>query len=826
MTRSRKPTQAIQKERLARNEKTVKGNRKDLKAINTNKAPKKKGIFSLLFGGKDLPKTAQDTVPYNHIYKDGVCALPDGKYNKTITFQDINYQLAQTEDQQRIFDSYCKFLNYFDPSVDVQLSFINKFGNKRDIEESIDIPDRDDNFNSIREEYRDMLKSQLAKGNNGLVKHKYITFTIEAKSLREAKTRLERMEADVINNFKQMGVRAWSLNGKERVLLLHSQLHPDGKEKVMFDWKDLARTGMSTKDIICPSSFEFKGTRDFRMGAMYGSVRYLQIIATELPDDLLNQFLNMDSALTVSIHMKTIEQGAAVKIVKRKLSDIDSMKITEQKKAVKNGYDMDIIPSDLLTYGEDAKNLLKDLQSRNERMFLVTVLVMNIANTRAKLNNEIITASGIAQKENCALKPLDYQQEQGLVSSLAIGKNEIEIERTLTTSSTAIFVPFTTSELFEDGQTMYYGLNALSNNLIMCNRKNLVNPNGLILGLPGSGKSFSAKREMTNVFMVTDDDIIIVDPEGEYYPLVSRLEGQVINLSQNSTDFVNPLDIHKDYGDGEDPIALKSNFILSLCELVVGSKEGGLQPEEKSIIDRCVRKMYSVYFQDPHPEHMPILEDLYNLLLEEAQKGKEAANYIASALELYVTGSLNVFNRRTNVNLDNRLVCFNIRELQSHLKAIGMLILQDAVWGRVSQNREIKKKTWLYIDEFHLLLKDEQTASYSVGIWKRFRKWGGVPSGITQNVKDLLSSREVENIFENTPFIIMLNQAAGDRAVLAKSLGISQEQLSFVTQSGAGEGLLFFGHTIIPFVDRFPKETELYKLMTTRLSEVSDNFVY
>ena len=454
-------------------------------------------------------------------------------------------------------------------------------------------------------------------------------------------------------------------------------------------------------------------------------------------------------------------------------------------------------------------------------MFLVTVLVMNMANTRTKLNNEIITASGIAQKENCALKPLDFQQEQGMVSSLAIGKNEIEIERTLTTSSTAIFVPFTTSELFEDGQTMYYGLNALSNNLIMCNRKNLVNPNGLILGLPGTGKSFTAKREITNTFMVTDDDIIILDPEGEYYPLVRRLEGQVINLSQNSDDFINPLDIHKDYGDGEDPIALKSNFILSLCELVVGSKDGGLQPEEKSIIDRCVRKMYSIYFADPKPENMPILEDLYNLLLEEANKGKEAANYIASALELYVTGSLNVFNNRTNVNLSNRLVCFNIRELQSHLKAIGMLILQDAVWGRVSYNRELKKKTFFYVDEFHLLLKDEQTASYSVGIWKRFRKWGGVPTGITQNIKDLLASREVENIFENTPFIIMLGQAAGDRAVLAKSLGISPEQLSFVTQSGPGEGLLFFGHTIIPFIDRFPVDTELYRLMTTRIEEIS-----
>ena len=479
MTRSRKPKQAVQKERLARNVKTVKGNKKDLKGVKTGNAPKKKGFLSLLFGGKDVPKTVQDTIPYKHIYKDGICALPDGKYNKTITFQDINYQLAQTEDQQRIFDSYCKFLNYFDPSVEVQLSFVNKFGNKMDIEASIDIPDRDDNFNSIREEYRDMLKNQLAKGNNGLVKHKYITFTIEAKSLKEAKTRLERMEADMINNFKMMGVRSWSLNGKERVQLLHSQLHPDGREKVMFDWNGLAKTGMSTKDIISPSSFDFKGTRDFKMGATHGSVRYVQIIATELPDDLLNQFLNMESALTVTIHMKTIEHSKALKIVKRKITDIDSMKITEQKNASKNGYDWEIMPSDLMTYGEDAKNLLRELQSRNERMFLVTVLVMNMANTKSKLNNEILTASGIAQKENCALKPLDFQQEQGLVSSLAIGKNEIEIERTLTTSSTAIFVPFTTSELFEDGQTMYYGLNALSNNLIMCNRKNLINPKGL-----------------------------------------------------------------------------------------------------------------------------------------------------------------------------------------------------------------------------------------------------------------------------------------------------------------------------------------------------------
>ena len=824
MSRSRKPIQAVQKQRLAKNERAVKGNKKDLKKVNLNgSTPKKKGIFSMLFGGADLPKTAQDTIPYKHIYKDGICALPDGKYSKTITFKDINYQLTQTEDQQRIFDSYCKFLNYFDPSVEVQLSFVNKFGNRRDIEESIDIPDQADKFNHIREEYREMLKNQLAKGNNGLVKHKYVTFTVIAKNLREAKTRLERMGADVINNFKMMGVRAWSLNGKERVRLLHSQLHPDGKEKVLFDWNGLAKTGMSTKDIISPSSFDFTGVRDFKMGATFGAVRYLQIIATELPDDLLNQFLNMESALTVSIHLKTIEQGTAVKIIKRKLSDIDSMKITEQKKAVKNGYDMDIIPSDLLTYGEDARNLLKELQSRNERMFLVTVLVMNMAAARTKLNNEILTASGIAQKENCALKPLDFQQEQGMVSSLAIGRNEIEIERTLTTSSTAIFVPFTTSELFEDGQTMYYGLNALSNNLIMCNRKNLLNPNGLILGITGTGKSFSAKREIFNVFLISDDDILIIDPEDEYSPVIEALDGQVIDLSQNSRHFINPLDIHENYAadeKGGDPIALKSNFILSLCELVIGSKEGGLAPEEKSVIDRCVKDMYARYFTNPKPENMPILQDLYGLLLERASEGNDAAKYVASALELYVTGSLNIFNNRTNVNLNNRLVCFNIRQLQSHLKKIGMLILQDAVWGKVSANRQVKKKTWFYTDEFHLLLKDEQTAAYSAEIWKRFRKWGGIPTGITQNVDDLLASRESENIFKNTPFIIMLGQAAGDRLILAKSLGISNEQLSFVTQSGAGEGLLFFGHTIIPFIDRFPKGL-LYKLMTTRVEEVS-----
>ena len=786
----KKQEQRIKKEELElrKNKKELselkKSGKKKIKSKTNGKSSRKNGWFPF-FMKEEKKETVQDTIPYKRMLKDGICQIEKNKFNKTIRFLDINYRLMEEADQESIFSEFSSFLNFFNSSVEVEFSYINSIGENEEISKLIDIKENMDDFNEIRNEYRQMLLNQSSKGNNGLSKSMYLTFTIEAEDLKQAKSRLERMEMDVLNNFKQMGVKAYVLDGEERLKVIHDILNPN--DKLVFSFEDLKYSGLTTKEYIVPPSFNFSKPTYFKSGEVFSEVNFLQLLASDIKDEMLSEFLALEENMVVTFHIKAIDQMEAIKNVKRKITDLDKMKLEENKKAIRAGYDIDILPSDLVTYGTEAKNLLSELQNHDEKMFLVTILFMNMSKSKGKLDNTVFTLKSIANRHNCSLKNLNYRQEQGLVASLPLGINEVEIERGLTTSAAAIFIPFTTEELFIKGESLYYGLNALSRNIIMADRKKLKNPNGLILGTPGSGKSFAAKREITNAFLITDDDIIIADPEAEYAPLVEALKGQVIKISPISKDYVNPLDINIDYADEDNPLSLKSDFILSLFELVVGEKK--LSAEEISVIDRCLPILYKTYFENPVSENMPILEDLYNLLQKQEETvGKK----LAVEMEIYVKGSLNVFNHRTNVDTNNRVVCYDIKELGKQLKKIGMLVVQDQVWNRVTINRASKKATRYYVDEFHLLLKEPQTANYSIEIWKRFRKWGGMPTGLTQNIKDLLASPEIENIFDNTDFILMLNQA----------------------------GLLFYGNTIVPFVDQFPKNTKLYSLITTKPEEV------
>lgn len=759
--------------------------------------------------------SAQQTIPYVAMHPDGICQIPGGLYTKTVEYEDINYAVASTEDQSAIFGGWSSFLNYFDSSLPFQLSFVNR--RSRSVSRyKVNIPAQQDDFDSIRGEFVDMLKGQIAKSNNGIERSKYITFGLPAGSVAEARPRLDRVEANVMGNFKRLGVQSRPLDGRDRLAALYGQLHPGSREPFRFAWKDIPKTGMGTKDFIAPDSFDFRQSRTFRVGQSWGAVSYLQILASEMSDKLLAEILELDAELTVTLHVQTVDQLKAIKTIKGKISDIGRMKAEEQKKAVRAGYDMEILPPDLITFSKDAAELLADLQSRNERMFLLTFTVVNLAPSRQRLENDVFTVSGIAQKYNCALKRLDWQQEQGFVSSLVLGYNGIEIQRGMTTSSTAIFIPFMTRELRMDGQALYYGMNALSHNVIMADRKKLKSANGMYLGSTGSGKSFAAKRELINVFLATSDRIVVVDPMGEYAPLVRRLGGQVIEIAPDSPNHINPMDIQLSTNDEDSPLSMKADFLLSLCELIVGGKEG-LQPIEKTVIDRCVRLVYRELALGIGSGDMPLLQDLYEELLKQPEP---EARRVATALELYCTGSLNLFNHPTNVQTDARVVCIVLKGMGENLRKIAMHITNEFVTSAVNTNHAEGLATWCYFDEFHILLRDPLTASYFVAVWKMLRKKGCVPSALTQNVKDLLASREIEAILDNTDFMILLSQAQSDRAILAKQLGISEHQLSYITHSNSGEGLLFYGSVTIPFVDRFPKG-EIYNLLTTRPEDLA-----
>ena len=586
--------------KTARHEKTAKPRRKLTRA-------ERKQIEAVVRQAKGDGKahTVQDSIPFRNIFPDGLCRLDGNSFSKTIAFADVNYRLAGPEDQRDIFEHLCDFYNGYDPSIGVQMTLSSRYVEHGPEEDLFGIRPQGDDLDPVREDAAGILRFQYERGSNGYVKTKYVTLTIEAENLAAARARFARIETDTLNRFKVMGAAAHVLDGKERLELLHGILHPaDGRRpeggKFAFDWDWLAPSGLSVKDFIAPSSFHFGETRTFRIGKRYGAVSFLQILVPEMHDRILTDFMEADGNIMVTMHIRGINQNEAIKMVKRKITDLDAMKIQEQKRAVRSGYDMDILPSDLSTYGGAAKDLLTDLQSRNERMFNMTFLVLHTAETRQKLEIAVSQAASVAQTYNCLLTRLDFQQEDGLMSSLPLGLNRIKIERSLTTSALAVFVPFVTQEVFMGGDAMYYGLNALSNNMILLDRKQSRCPNGLVFGTPGSGKSMSCKREITFIMLMTQDNVIICDPEDEYSPLVKRLGGQVIRLSPSSTDYVNPLDINLNYSEEENPLALKSDFVLSFCELIMGSKTG-LEAIEKTVIDRAVQMIYQPYFADPRP---------------------------------------------------------------------------------------------------------------------------------------------------------------------------------------------------------------------------------
>ena len=764
---------------------------------------------------KEVPTTAQKTITFQKMFKDGICQVTHHFYTRMVQFYDINYELLEVEDKAYILELYSKLINYFDPSVKFEVFLFNRRVNEQTLTEQFEIAMQNDVFDAIREEYTQMLKNQAAKGNNGVIKSKFFIFGIESNSFKEARNRLQNIERDVIKQLNSMGTGAVSLDGKERLRILHEYFNQDTMEPFRFSFKDLAESGKSAKDYIAPPGFDFRNANRFKTGSMYGCVSYLDMIAPKCDDELIKKLLDLDENLTVSIHMHTEDPVKAIKRLKAILSNIQKMKIEEQKKAVRSGYDMDILPTDILTYEKETLELLDDLNSSNQKMIQMTFLITCYGKTKRDLESLMQRVSGIVQQANCNLRTLQYLQEQGLMASAPIGCNDTGMERSLNTKSAAILIPFCTQELFMTSPAIYYGLNALSNNMIMADRKKLRTPNGVILGTPGSGKSFSAKREILSCFLMTRDDVLICDPEGEYFALVDALHGQTVKLAADSKDYLNPMDIQLLHKGDKEALKLKSDFLITLCDLIAGGKDG-LENDEKGIIDECIRHIYDKYFENPVPENMPLLEDLYDALLKHKNPKAER---IANSLVLYVHGSQNYFNHRTNVDSTNRIVCFDIRDLGNQLKELGMLVVQDAVWNRVSRNRERKIATRYYCDEFHLLLKEKQTAIYSVEIWKRFRKWGGIPTGLTQNVGDFLRSEEIEGILGNSDFVYLLNQNAKDQAILADKLGLSDKQLSYVTNSEPGSGLILFNQVVIPFVDKYPKDTKTYRMMNTRPEE-------
>jgi type IV secretory pathway VirB4 component len=766
-----------------------------------------------------LPKSVQDMIPIKTLYKDGMFKV-GRKYSKTFKFNDINYRVASKDDQMEMFMSYCELLNTLDTGAVTKITINNRRLNKVDFQKSILIDEKTDGLNDLRDEYNAMLMEKATGASNNIVQEKYITISSEKKSIDEAKKYFARIGSDLTSYLVKLSTKAKELSASERLRIFHDFYRIGEEVHYRFDIAETMKKGHSFKDYICPDSMELTSDH-IVIGDKFARVLYLREYASYIKDSMITEFSDLPKNLMLSIDIVPIPTDEAIKEMNKKIMGVETNITRYQQKQNRNNNFSAVIPYDMEQMREETKEFMSDLTTRDQRMMYATVTVIHVADSLAELNEDTESLVSIGRKHLCEFSNLKYQQVEGLHTVLPFGIHKLPCKwRTLTTESTAVLMPFATQEIQEKGGT-YYGQNAISKNMIIANRKNLLNGNGFVLGVSGSGKSFSAKREVADIALSSDADIIIIDPENEFAPLVKSLGGEVIKISAASNNHINAMDLSADYGGDENPIILKSEFVLSLCEQLVGS--GRLSAKEKSLIDRCTAIVYREYASNGYQGTPPTLQDFHAELM---RQNEPEAQDLALAIELFTNGSLNTFAKQTNVNVDSRIVCYDIKELGKQLKTIGMLVVLDSIFNRITRNKEIGKNTYIYIDEIYVLFANEYSANFLYELWKRVRKYGALCTGITQNISDLLVSQTACTMLANSEFLIMLNQAATDRFELAKLLNISDTQLSYITNADAGQGLLKVGGVLVPFEDKFPRDTKLYKLMTTKLSEISDNLVY
>ena len=758
------------------------------------------------------PKSVQDCIPIKTIYKDGIFEVSKNKYSKCFRFTDINYAVASRADKEAMFLDYSELLNSLDPGATSKITVLNRRLNRVDFEKNIMIPKANDSLDEYRDEYNKMLMDK-ALGSNSIIQEKFLTISVNKKSYDEAKTYFARISADLSNHFNQLGSKSIELDATDRLRLAHD-FYRIGEENI-FTWNmlDNMRKGHSFKDYISPDTFKFEKDY-FEMGNKVGRVFFLKDYASYIKDDMVAELTDMNRNLMLSIDVIPIPMDEAIREVENRRLGVETNITNWQRRQNNNNNFSAVIPYDMEQQRQESKEFLDDLTTRDQRMFVCVLTMVLVADTKEQLDLDTESLLATGRKHLCQLAILKWQQKDGLNTSLPFGVRKINSLRTLTTESLAVFMPFRVQEINHDNG-IYYGDNVISKNMIIADRRELLNGNSFILGVSGSGKSFTAKNEIVSIALRDPNaDIIIIDPEREYPKLVESLGGQDIHISATSKNHINAMDMNAEYGDGANPVILKSEFILSLCEHLMGS--GNLGPKEKSIIDRCTAKVYRVYQQGNYQGVAPTLQDFREELLKQPE---EEAKQIALAIELFTDGSLNTFAKNTNVDTNSRIICYDILDLGKQLLPIGMLVVLDSILNRITANRAKGRNTYIFIDEIYLLFQHEYSANFLFTLWKRVRKYGAYCTGITQNVDDLLQSHTARTMLANSEFIVMLNQAATDRTELAKLLSISDSQMSYITNVGAGQGLLKVGSSLVPFINKFPTDTKLYKLMTTKPGE-------